>query len=41
MGRRFQRAFRTLALNWAEMPPWERWAARLRATSEASEAAAR
>lgn len=28
MGRRFHRAFRTLSLNWAEMPPWKRWAAR-------------
>lgn len=28
MGRRFQRAFRTLALNWDQMPPWQRWAQR-------------
>lgn len=27
--RRFVRAFRTLAVNWRVMPPWERWAARL------------
>jgi glycosyltransferase involved in cell wall biosynthesis len=27
--RRFRRAFRTLELNWADAPPWERWALRL------------
>jgi cellulose synthase/poly-beta-1,6-N-acetylglucosamine synthase-like glycosyltransferase len=27
--RRFRRAFRTLALNWREAPPWARWAARV------------
>ncbi|MPV37866.1 glycosyltransferase [Georgenia subflava] len=27
--RRFRRAFRTLGVNWAEVPPWERWALRL------------
>lgn len=30
LGRRFRRAFRTLSLNWAGMPPWQRWAVRLR-----------
>ncbi|MEV4900038.1 glycosyltransferase family 2 protein [Citricoccus sp. NPDC055426] len=30
MGRRFQRAFRTLSLNWASMPPWQRWSRRFR-----------
>ena len=29
--RRFMRAFRTLRLNWALMPPWERWRRRLTA----------
>ncbi|NUL46518.1 glycosyltransferase family 2 protein [Cellulosimicrobium funkei] len=29
LGRRFRRAFRTLSLNWAGMPPWQRWAQRL------------
>ena len=24
--RRFRRAFRTLAVNWADAPPWDRWA---------------
>lgn len=28
MARRFRRAFRTLSLNWAGMPPWQRWARR-------------
>jgi glycosyltransferase involved in cell wall biosynthesis len=28
--RRFRRAFRTLAVNWEHLPPWERWALRLR-----------
>ncbi len=28
--RRFRRAFRTLAVNWADAPPWSRWAVRLR-----------
>ncbi|HLV04969.1 glycosyltransferase family 2 protein [uncultured Georgenia sp.] len=27
--RRFRRAFRTLAVNWAVAPPWDRWAVRL------------
>lgn len=27
--RRFDRAFATLRLSWARMPPWQRWAARL------------
>ncbi len=27
--RRFRRAFRTLAVNWADAPPWDRWAVRL------------
>lgn len=27
--RRFRRAFRTLRVNWAYLPPWERWAVRL------------
>jgi cellulose synthase/poly-beta-1,6-N-acetylglucosamine synthase-like glycosyltransferase len=27
--RRFRRAFRTLAVNWRDTPPWERWSARL------------
>ncbi|GAA1172640.1 glycosyltransferase family A protein [Ornithinimicrobium humiphilum] len=27
--RRMRRAFRTLSVNWADAPPWERWAARL------------
>jgi len=27
--RRFRRAFRTLRVNWAHLPPWERWAVRL------------
>ncbi|WP_324650577.1 glycosyltransferase family A protein [Georgenia sp. H159] len=27
--RRFRRAFRTLAVNWAVAPPWTRWAVRL------------
>lgn len=26
--RRFRRAFRTLELNWADSPPWDRWARR-------------
>lgn len=30
--RRFARAFRTLAVNWAESPPWLRWRAHLVAT---------
>ena len=29
MRRRFRRAFRTLAVNWADLPPWSRWARRL------------
>ncbi|WP_182112352.1 MULTISPECIES: glycosyltransferase family 2 protein [unclassified Actinotalea] len=29
--RRFARAFRTLALSWRRIPPWTRWAMRLRA----------
>ena len=28
--RRMRRAWRTLRVNWATMPPWERWAVRLR-----------
>ena len=32
--RRMLRAWRTLRLNWATMPPWERWAARLRRTAD-------
>lgn len=28
--RRFRRAFRTLELNWADAPPWERWVRRWR-----------
>lgn len=28
--RRFDRAFRTLRLNWRDSPPWERWAVTLR-----------
>ena len=31
--RRFRRAFRTLRVNWAHLPPWERWAVRLRLRS--------
>jgi glycosyltransferase involved in cell wall biosynthesis len=27
--RRLRRAFRTLEVNWRDVPPWERWAARL------------
>ena len=27
--RRFRRAWRTLAVNWQGLPPWERWAIRL------------
>ncbi|WP_307793904.1 glycosyltransferase family 2 protein [Actinotalea soli] len=27
--RRFRRAFRTLAVNWRDTPPWSRWAQRL------------
>lgn len=27
--RRIRRAWRTIRLNWADMPPWERWASRL------------
>ncbi|MCL3859730.1 glycosyltransferase family 2 protein [Actinotalea sp. K2] len=28
--RRFVRAFRTLAVNWRDMPPWRRWETRVR-----------
>ncbi|MGM7669783.1 glycosyltransferase family 2 protein [Microbacterium sp. A93] len=38
MCRRFERAFRTLSLNWAQMPPWQRWAARLRTATSGSAA---
>ena len=34
--RRFRRAFRTLAVNWEHLPPWERWAVRLRLREAAS-----
>jgi len=34
MRRRFARAFRTLRRNWAHLPPWERWAARLSKPAE-------
>ncbi|TRW42933.1 glycosyltransferase [Georgenia yuyongxinii] len=29
MRRRFRRAFRTLTVNWQDLPPWRRWADRL------------
>ncbi|PFG39135.1 glycosyl transferase family 2 [Georgenia soli] len=29
--RRMRRAWRTILLNWEDLPPWERWAVRLRA----------
>lgn len=32
--RRFHRAFRTLAVNWSDLPPWERWDHRLRHRTE-------